>query len=114
MVGLWMLSRTVPTSPLVSCGRGPAKISVGAFTLVIRPKFDSPASSGANIDPDSTARAPAPLPSAFEHPPSPVLLATVSLSPVPAVCHSMSDLFGGTASVASKVFEVVSRPGFAQ
>jgi len=62
------------------------------------------------MDLDSTARAPTPSPRPLEHFPSPAPSATFSLSPVPAVCH----LLDSTASVASKVFEVVSRPWFAQ
>jgi len=47
---------------------GHAKILVVASTFAIRPSFDSPESSGASIDPESTERAPATLSSAFEHP----------------------------------------------
>jgi len=92
---------------------GHAKILVGASTLVIQPSFDSPESSGASTDPESTARAPATSPSVFEHPPAPAPSTTISLPSVPAAHPSVSDLFGGTASVAPKVFEVASSPWFA-
>ena len=75
---------------------GHAEISAKDSTLMIRPSFDSQVSSGASIDPESTARVPATLPSGFEHPSSPAPSATVSLPSVPAVHPSVSDLFGGT------------------
>jgi len=93
---------------------GPAKILLGATTLAIQPSFDGPVPSGANKDPDSTARAPVPLISAFKRPPLPAPPATFSLPPASTVCHPMRGLFGGTASVPSKVFEVVPSPRSAQ
>ena len=98
-----------------SCvAEGPAEILVGATTLAVRPSFDGQVPSGVNNDPDITVRTPVPLPSAFKRPPPPAPPATFSFPPAPAVCHPMRGLFGGTSSVASKVFEVVPSPRSAQ
>jgi len=74
---------------------GHAEILARASTLAIRPSFDSLESSGASVNHESTARAPATLTSSFEHPPAPAPSTTISFPSDPAVHPSVSDLFGG-------------------